>query len=188
MFGLFLQTIFNEVAHGIPFVIRQEPHISLPLCQIFPDLYGCDPGIGALTSLKIWEFSQHIGQISAMLVNLFLISIISMWITFRLQSEGTLPGILTGISGVFSSLILALAFNVPINAHFPWGIFGIAMFLLLPLSGWMGGRIGTDRIAKQLSHRGVLFIPGDDAIQLDWSGESLSKRELEVLTLVAEGL
>lgn len=188
MLGLLFQTVFYEIARSIPSVIRQDAHVSLPLCNIFPNLYGCDAWVGALTGLEIWKLSLQIGQISGLLLNLILIAIFSLWVIVRVRDESASAGLLTGIAGVFSSLVLALAFDVPLNIRSLWGIFGILMLLLYPLSGLAGGRIGKDRLAKQLSHGAVYFLPGDEALQLDWGGESLSKRELEVLALVAEGL
>jgi DNA-binding CsgD family transcriptional regulator len=187
MFGLLFHTVFYEIARSIPSVFRQDAHISIPLCKIMPKLFGCDPGVGALTGLQIWELSQEVGQISGLLINLILVAIFSAWVTLRVCSDSALPGILTGIAGGFSSLVLALAFNVPLNIRSLQGIFGILTLSLLPLSGLAGGLIGKDRLARRPSRRSVRFLPGDDTVGLGWVGESLSKRELEVLALVAEG-
>ena len=188
MLGLLFQTVFYEIATSIPSVVRQDSHISLALCNIFPDLYGCDAWVGALTELEIWKLSLQIGQTSGLLMNLALIAILSLWVTVRLRDESVLAGLLLGIAGALSSLGLALAFAVPLDIQSPWGIFGILALLLLPPSGLMGGRMGKNRLARQLSHRAVYFLPADETEQTDWSGEKLSQRELEVLALVAAGL
>jgi DNA-binding CsgD family transcriptional regulator len=188
MLGLFFQTVFYEIASNIPSIIRQDAHITLPLCKTFPDLYGCDAWVGALTGLEIWVLSLQIGQLSGLLVNLILIAIFSMWVIVRARSDRAMIGLLTGIAGFFFSLALALAVDVPLNVRSPWGIFGILMLLLLPVSGYVGGRMGKDRLARRMAHRAVYILPVDEAAQMDWSGEELSKRELEVLALVAEGL
>lgn len=187
MFGLLFQTVFSEIARSIPSVIRQDAHISLPLCKIMPKLYGCDPGVGLLTGLQIWELSEQVGQISGLLLNLILMAIFSTWVTLRVGSDSALPGILTGVAGGFSSLVLALLVHVPLNIRSIQGIFGILALSLLPLSGLAGGLIGKDKLARRPSRRPVRFLPGDEIVGLDWVRESLSKRELEVLALVAEG-
>lgn len=188
MLGIFFQTMFYEIARNIPAVIRQDAHISLPLCRIFPDFYGCEPWVGALTSLEIWERSLQVGQVGGLLCNSILMVVFSMWITTRLRDKSALAGLLTGMAGLFASGLLALAFSVPLNLRSFLGIFGILVLLSLPLSGWIGGRIGKTRLARQLALKNVYFVPGDEAEQLEWSYERLSKRELEVLALVAGGL
>ena len=132
MLGLFLQTVFYEIAGNLPPVIRQDAHVSLPLCNPFPDLYGCDAWVGALTSLEIWELSLQVGRVSGLLADLILVAVVSMWVAVRVGSDSALPGLLTGIAGLLSSLALALVFDVPMNLRSPWGIFGILMLLLLP--------------------------------------------------------
>lgn len=188
MLGLLFQTAFYEIARIIPSAIRQDAHVSLPLCKIFPSLSGCEPWVGALTGLQLWELSQQVGQISGLNLNLILVAIFSVLTTVRLRDRSASAGLLIGISGLFFSILLALTVNVPLNIISPTGIFKILLLSLLPLSGWLGGRIGQDRLAKQLTHRAVYFLPGDETVQLEWQGERLSKRELEVLALVAEGL
>lgn len=187
MVGIFTQTVFYEIAHNIPPVIRQDAHISLPLCRMIPDLYGCDPWVGALSSMQIWELSQHVGQISGLLINLILVAIVSILITVWSGVENPLPAFLLGIVALLFSLAAALIFDVPINIDSPLGVFGILTISLLLLSGWMGGWIGKKKLGMQMSRRSMRFLPGDEAGKLDWFGESLSSRELEVLALVAEG-
>lgn len=187
MLGLLVQEVCFEMASNIPSVIRQDAHISLPLCKIFPPLYGCEPGVGALTGLQVWELSQKVGQVVGLLVNLILVGVISIWITVRPRFEGALTGMLMGLVSVFSSLVLAWIFDVPLDIRSFWGIFGILMISALPLSGLMGTRIGKNKIANRLTRGSVSFFPGEEALQMEWFGESLSKRELEVLALVAQG-
>jgi DNA-binding CsgD family transcriptional regulator len=187
MFGLLFQLVCYEVVRNIPSIIRQDAHVSLPLCNIFPDLYGCEPWVGTSTNLQLLELSKQVGQISGLLLDLILVLIFSALATMRLRDEKGLVGVKTGIVGVFSSLILALALDVPLNIKSPNGIFGILILLLLPLSGWVGGRIGLDRLARSVFRRSVSFIPVDVSVQPGWIGKSLSYRELEVLAMVAEG-
>jgi DNA-binding CsgD family transcriptional regulator len=187
MLGLLLQTVFYEFVSSIPSLIRQDSHISLPLCKSFPDLYGCEAWVGKWTSLEIWELSLQMGQISGLLLNLILVVIFSMWVTVRGRSDSLLLGLLTGTTGGFSTLILSLLFNVPLTLHSLTGIFGILMILLLPLGGALGGRFGKEQLSRIMSRRSVYFLPKVETVQLDGVGENLSKRELEVLALVATG-
>ena len=188
MAGVFIQTVFYEVASDLPCVIRQDAHIGLPLCKVMPDLYGCEPGVGALSGLQIWELSQQAGQVGGLLVNLIVVALASMWVTMRVRSDRTWHGLVTGVAGLISSLVLALIIDIPLNIHSVLGIFGILALALLPLSGFVGDRIGKRRLARLLSRRSVRFFPVGETAEIKWAGESLSPRELEVLALVAEGL
>jgi len=83
MLGLLFQTVFYEIARNVPFVFRQDSHVSLPLCNIFPDMYGCEAWVGLLTGLELWKLSLQVGQISGLCLNLVLIAIFSMLVTVR---------------------------------------------------------------------------------------------------------
>lgn len=187
MFGLLIQTMFYEIASSIPAVIRQDAHISLPLCNIFPELKGCDAWVGALTALELLELSVLIGQISGLLVNLVLTAILSIWLTVRSKNESVVPGFLVGLAAGLSSLALALTFRVPVSVYSSIGIFSILILLLLPMSGLAGGRWGRKRLTSRQPVRMVYFLPGPGELPSDCVGEKLSERELEVLALVAEG-
>jgi DNA-binding CsgD family transcriptional regulator len=187
MLGLLIQTLFYEIAHKFPSVYRQDAHISLPLCNIFPDLYGCDPWVGALTGLEIWRLSLQVGQVCGLCLNLILATILSMEVTISTRSNSMIPGFLTGVACALSSLVLAVSFNVPLSIHTDMGIFGLLTLSFLPLSGFAGGQIGKRRLAKQLSHKRLSFQPVKGAAQTDAIVQSLSERELEVLAFVAEG-
>ncbi|MEW5873027.1 MAG: response regulator transcription factor [Chloroflexota bacterium] len=187
MLGLLFQTVFYGIASAIPSVIRQDAHISLPLCEVFPGLYGCAPWVGALTSLQIFELSQQVGQAGGLLVNLLLVAVFSAWLTLRTRSQSLWSGLLAGVTAAFAALLLALAFDVPLTLISPQGTFGILVLSLLPLSGWIGGRIGKSRLARPSSPGTGYFLPGDATLPLGPASENLSPRELEVLVLVAEG-
>lgn len=187
MFGLLIQTVFYEVASNIPPVIRQDAHIGLPLCRYFPRLYGCDPWVGALSGLEIFELSLKVGQISGLLLNPILVAVLSAWVTIRLDSDPVVAGLATGVAGMFTTLVLALAFDVSLNLSSLNGIIGMLLLILLPVSGLIGERIGLVRLARRQPRRTTSFVLMDEAGKPDWTGESLSQRELEVLALVAEG-
>jgi len=119
MVGLFFQTVFYEIAQNLPAVYRQDSHISLPLCNVFPDIYGCKPWVGALTGLEIWQISLQVGQISGLIFNLILVAVFSFVVTVRVRSDRMAPGVLIGMACLVSSLVLALTFNVPLNTHSP---------------------------------------------------------------------
>ena len=187
MLGVLLQTAFYEIASSLPPIVRQDSHVTPPLCNVFPNLYGCDPWVGALTSLEIWELSQRISQVGGLLSNLILIILISMWFTIRTQSASLLPGLMVGVAGFFSSLMLALVIHVPLSMHTISGVFEILLLLLLPLCGIAGGHIGKIKLSRQSSRKPVHFFPDIDAEQIGGLVENISKRELDVLVLVAEG-
>ena len=187
MLGILLQTAFYEIAHSLPPVVRQDSHVSLPLCNVFPDLYGCDPWVGALTGLEIWELSLQVSQIGGLLFNLILMIIFSMWFTIWTQSDNLLPGLLVGVAGFFSSLMLALVIHVPLSTHTVSGMFEILLLLLLPLCGIAGGQIGKIKLSRQSSRKPAHFFSDINTEQVDGLVENLSERELEVLVLVAEG-
>jgi DNA-binding CsgD family transcriptional regulator len=187
MFGLLIQTGFYEIARDIPPIIQQDSHISLPLCNTFPDLYGCNPWVGALTSLELLELSILLGQLGGLTVNLTLVTAISIWVIVRVRSDSVLLGLMVGISSGITSLLLALIFNIPLSLLATSCVYGIMILLLLPLSGFIGGQLGKQRLVQLQSNRLVHFIPIEDEVGLDGSAEVLSRRELEVLALVATG-
>lgn len=187
MLGVLLQTAFYEIAHSLPPIFRQDSHVSLPLCNLFPDLYGCDPWVGTLTGLEIWELSLQVSQIGGLLLNLILIIILSMWLTIRTQSASLLPGVLVGLAGFCSSLILALVIHVPLSAHTVSGMVKILLLLLLPLCGIAGGQIGKTKLSRQPPRQPARFFSDINTQQVDGVVENLTERELEVLVLVAQG-
>lgn len=187
MFGLLFQTVFYEIARNIPSIYRQDTHISIPLCNTFPNLYGCDAWEGAMTGLEISELSIQIGQTTGLVINLVLIAIFSAWLTVRVQCDNIVLGLITGVNGGFSSFLIAKIVDVPVTTYSYIGIFGILMISLLPLSGLAGGQLGVKRFARKTVFQSVRFVPTNDTEQLDRVGESLSRRELEVLALVASG-
>jgi DNA-binding CsgD family transcriptional regulator len=187
MLGVLLQTAFYEVVNNFPPIVRQDAHITLPLCDVFPDLYGCEPWVGALTSLEIWELSQQVGQIGGLLLNLILMILFSMWVTIRIQSDSLMPALRIGVAGFFTSLILAMVIHVPLSVRSISGVLDILLLLLLPLNGLAGGQIGKIKLSRQLSRKPPYFLSDLGQKKVDGVGENLSERELDVLVLVAEG-
>jgi len=187
MLGVLLQTAFYEIAHSLPPIVRQDSHVSLALCNLFPDLYGCDPWVGALTGLEIWALSLQVSQIAGLLFNLILVIFSSMWLTIRTQSASLLPGFLVGVAGFCSSLILALVIHVPLSTQTVSGMLEILLLLSLPLCGIAGGQIGKIKLSRQSSLKPALFFSDIHTQQVDGLVENLTERELEVLVLVAQG-
>jgi DNA-binding CsgD family transcriptional regulator len=187
MVGLLLQTTVYEIGSSIPSLIRQDAHISLPLCRVSPALHGCEPWVGLWTVLEIWERSLQIGQVGGLLAVLVLITGCSVWLTVRIQAESVLPGLLMGSTAALASLLLVLILRIPIATSTPLGITGIVILALLPLGGMAGGRMGQGQLTRQLLHKSVTFHPVVDAQRVARDGEPLSARELEVLALAAQG-
>jgi DNA-binding CsgD family transcriptional regulator len=187
LLGLFIQTVFYEVASTIPSVIRQDAHISLPLCRSFPDLYGCDAWVGKWTGLEIWEISHQVGIFSGLFLNLILVLMFSMQGIIRGRSKSSLPGLLTGIIDWGTTLILALIVGVPMTFSTLTGIFGIVLLWLVPFGGFVGGVLGRKQLTRLRSQKGVTFIPREGNEHFAELGEGLSRRELEVLALAASG-
>ena len=185
MSGVLLQTAFYEIAHSLPPIVRQDAHISLALCNLFPDLYGCDPWIGALTGLEIWELSRQVGQIGGLLLNLILLIIFSMWFTIRTQIDSLLPGLLMGVAGFCSSLILALVIQIPLSVQTIPGLIEILLLLFLPLRVMAGGLIGKTDLSRQSSRKPARFSSDIRPDQVDGLVENLTERELQVLVLVS---
>ena len=187
LLGIIVQTIFYEVAHNLPPVYRQDSHITLPLCNVLPNLYGCEPWAGAWTVLEIWEISQKVGQVSGLLLNLVLVTGLSFFLTIKFVEYQQAKSILIGLISFITSLTLVLMLNIPLNIQSPLGIFVIASLLFIPLGSYMGGKIGKQRRNQLPSLNSINFLIGDPTIRVGFAGESLSKRELEVLVLVAQG-
>ena len=185
--GLLIQTIFYEIAHNLPVVYRQDSHISLPLCNAFPNLYGCEPWAGALTGLEIWEISQKVSQVSGLLLNLVMVTAFSFLLTMQYVEYQQEKSILLGLTSFIISLALVLILNVPLNIQSPLGVFVIVSLLFIPLGSQIGRQIGKQRRNQHPSLNSINFLIGDPTIRVGVAGESLSKRELEVLVLVAKG-
>ena len=187
MIGVMLQTIFYEICNNIPSIVQQDVHVTLPICKVFSDLDGCDPWVGVMTSLEIWQLSQNVGQIGALLVNMMLIFFFSIKITIWGNIDDLLPGLYLGVLGFIFSFSLALIINLPMNFSSVSSLVKILMILALPLVGYLGARISRKMNSKQTSLGSIHFFPVDGVGKKEDVVESLSERELEVLVLVAEG-
>lgn len=187
MVGILLQTVFYEVVNNIPSIVKQDAHISLTLCKVFPNLSGCDPWIGVMTSLEIWEISQEVGQIGGLLVNLMLTIYFSINIATRKKEEEVLAGLYLGLFGLIFSLFLVMIIKIPLNFSNVSSVVKILMILSLPLGGYLGAIIGFQMHSKRYSSKIRQFFPVVNAEKMDGVVENLSDRELEVLVLVAEG-
>lgn len=185
--GILIQTIFFEIAHNLPPVYRQDNHISLPLCDIFVNLYGCEPWIGTWTGLEIWEISQKVGQVSGLLFNVVMVTVFSYYLALQLAEYKQEKIILIGLISLIISLALVFILNIPLNIRSPLGIFVIVSLLFIPVASYSGEKIGKQRQKQHSSPNLIDFLVGDSAIQVGFTGESLSERELEVLVLVAKG-
>lgn len=186
MLGLLAETIFSTLGHNLPFLYAQDAHVTIPVCRHLPRLYGCAPGAGAWTGLQLWENARLVARLCALAINLPLTLLAAGWVALRLRRPDRWTGLLTGISALLASLILALMFAVSLDAGTWRGAFAILALASLPVSGWLGGLLGQQRLARRQSRLTVQFIPGEAATE-QMEVERLSERELEVLALVAVG-
>jgi len=186
MTGLLVHAVFYAAASGIPALIRQDAHVDLALCGLRPDLYGCEPWVGVWTGLEIAGLADRTGKACGWFAVFLYTAIFSARNALRIRSADARPGLVTGLTGVLPSLLLALVFDVPFTLNVPWGAFGIATAALLPVSGLAGGWAGLRMLRRREARAAVRFLPGEGAA-LPAGGENLTPRELEVLALVAEG-
>ena len=187
MTGLLIHMVFYEAASSIPALYRQDAHIDLALCSLRPDLYGCEPWVGAWTGLEIAELADRLGKAGALPAVLLYTAILAARGALRTRCASARPGLVTGLTGVLPSLALALLFAVPFTLKVPWGVFGAAAVSLLPLSGLAGGWAGARMLRGRKAGEAARFLPAGGAEAAEGAGEALTPRELEVLALVAEG-
>jgi DNA-binding CsgD family transcriptional regulator len=187
MLGLFLQTIFYEIAHNLPFLYRQDAHISLPLCRIAPTLQGCEPYNGILTGQQIWEVAQQVGHAGGLALNLALAGVMAWGVTLYIRKSEIFPSILLGLLTYAISMPLALVLDIPLNWHTLQGVWDFLSLLLIPPSAYWGGRLAIRNLAQKPQKQPPSFMPGQVGVRLEPGGETLSERELEVLALVASG-
>jgi DNA-binding CsgD family transcriptional regulator len=188
MIGLLADTVFSAIARNIPALIRQDARLSLPLCDLLPQLAGCQPFVGLWTGLQIAEIAKAIGQVAGLAVNLMLVAALASYLSLENDALGSPAGALTGISAFISSLLLMILIGVPLWPSPALGIFSITALALLPVSGWLGARYGGPRLKLRLAATGLYTPTGMTTVTITGIEETLTERELEVLLLLAEGL
>jgi len=187
MLGLFLQTLFYEIGHNLPFLYRQDAHISLPLCRIAPTLQGCDPYSGILTGRQIWEVANKVGQAGGLIINLVLAGVVAWGVTLTIGQRKLFPTIVLGFMTYAIAMLLALVLDIPLNWYTLRGVLDFLSLLLIPLSAYGGARLALRRLSRKPPPQWPHFHPGEAGVRLQPGGETLSERELEVLALVANG-
>lgn len=186
MLGLFLQTIFYEIAHNLPFLYRQDAHISLPLCRFAPTLQGCEPYNGILSGQQIWALAQQVGQAGGLVINLGLAGVMAWGITRTIGQKKLTSGLLLGFTIYAISMPLALLLDIPLNWHTLQGVLDFLSLLLIPLSAYLGTRLAWRRLDHNPPQL-LRFRSGEAGHLVETGGESLSEREMDVLALVASG-
>ncbi len=188
MIGLLFDTLFSAIVRNVPGLIRQDAHISLPLCEIFPNLNGCEPLVGLWGGLQIAEISRGVGQIAGLIAVQLLVAVLSSYASLQVGRLGGPTGILMGITASLASLLLIWLIGLPLWPNPGLGFFSMAALAWLPVSGWLGGRYGGQKLLKRLPSPGFYSTTGRNTVAISGIEETLTDRELEVLLLLAEGL
>ncbi len=162
-------------------------HISLPICRIAPTLNGCEPYSGILTGQQIWSLAQEVGKTGGLVIHLVLAAVMAWLVTRYIEQQKLFLSMLLGFMTSLTSLSLALVLKIPLNWHTLRGVLDFLSLLLIPLSAYLGGRLAKRGLTRKIRKPRVRFQPSVGEVLLEPGGESLSEREMEVLTLVASG-
>ncbi len=144
----------SGLAHAIPSVYKQDWHVTLALCRSFPDLYGCEPGVGLFSGQEIVDLCDSIGAWAGPLFGLLLATGGAIWITHRGGVATTLPGVGVGlISALSGSLVLVLYDQKVGLSGGVQGLWNLLMLFLIVAGGWLGGVLGRATLAGRAALR-----------------------------------
>jgi signal transduction histidine kinase len=177
----------SGLAHAIPGVYKQDWHVTLALCRSFPDLYGCEPGVGLFSGQEIVDLCDGVGAWAGPLFGLLLVIGAAIWITHRGGVATTLPGVGVGlISALAGSIILVLYDQKVGLSGGPQGLWNLAMLFLVLGGGWLGGVVGRATLAGRaaLRHASQAIAAATDAQAIVSAiGEHLAGPEVSHVSL-----
>ncbi len=144
----------SGLAHAIPSVYKQDWHVTIALCRSFPDLHGCEPGIGLFSGQEIVTLCDRAGAWAGPLFGLLLAAGAAIWITHRGGVTTALPGAGVGlISALAGSLVLVLTHQEVGLSGGVQGLWNLAMLFLVLGAGWLGGLVGRATLAGRAALR-----------------------------------
>jgi signal transduction histidine kinase len=140
----------SSLSRTIPGLYQQDWHVTLPLCKSFPDLFGCEPGVGLLTGHQIADLCGQVAGWMGPLLNVVLAFGAALWVTRRAGLATALPGVGVGlISALGGAIILALhEMEVGLLGGVQ-GVWNLGMLLLTVGAGWLGGVAGRATLAER---------------------------------------
>jgi signal transduction histidine kinase len=106
LMALLVSGLFSLVAHSIPSLYKQDQHVTLWLCQLVPDLQGCEPWVGLFTGKEIFGLSTAAADWSGPLVNLLLTFGAAAWATRRANQATVWHGAVTGLTSALAGLLI----------------------------------------------------------------------------------
>jgi signal transduction histidine kinase len=144
----------SGLAHAIPSVYKQDWHVTLALCRSFPDLYGCEPGVGLFSGQEIVDLCDSVGAWAGPLFGLLLATGGAIWITHRGGVATTLPGVGVGLISALSGSILLVLYDQKVGpSGGAQGLWNLLMLFLIVGGSWLGGVLGRATLAGRAALR-----------------------------------
>lgn len=144
----------SGLAHAVPSVYRQDWHVTLALCRSFPQLYGCEPGVGLFTGQEIVDLCDSAGAWVGPLFGLLLAIGVALWITHRGGVATTLPGVGVGLIAALSGSIILVLYDQKVGlSGGAQGLWNLGMLFLIVGGGWLGGVLGRATLAERAALR-----------------------------------
>ncbi len=135
---------------SLPGLYQQDWHVTLPLCRLLPDLFGCEPGVGLLTGRQIAGLCGQVAAWMGPLLNVLLAFGAALWVTRRVGLATALPGVGVGlVSALAGAIILALhQMEVGLFGGLQ-GVWNLGMLCLTLGAGGLGGVVGRATVAER---------------------------------------
>jgi signal transduction histidine kinase len=144
----------SGLAHAIPSVYKQDWHVTLALCRSFPDLYGCEPGVGLLSGQEIVDLCDSVGAWAGPVFGLLLATGGAIWITHRGGVATSLPGVGVGLISALSGGILLALYDQKVGlSGGVQGLWNLLLLFLIVGGGWLGGVLGRATLAGRAALR-----------------------------------
>ncbi len=148
--ALLLADLSSGLARALPSVYKQDGHVTLALCREFPDLYGCEAGVGLLTGREIADLSTRVGVTAGPLLNLLLAFGVTVWLARKAgaRSRGTAAQV--GLLSAFTGGLVAALYSqrAPLFGGLQ-AIWTLSLLVLVPAGAWLGGVVGRASLAGQ---------------------------------------
>ena len=140
----------SGLSRSIPGLYQQDWHVTLPLCESFPDLYGCEPGVGLLTGRQIADLCDQVAGWTGPLLGVVLAFGAALWVTRRVGLATVLPGLGVGlIAALGGAIILALHDMAVGLSGDVQGVWNLGMLFLTLGAGWLGGVVGRATLGER---------------------------------------